>query len=110
MNKNSSKYSKDAVSIREFIKKIDETSSLLKEAYVYEDDMESDGIDGEVIEDETPMNNGKEHVDAIRQAALKGIQAFAEDVDSPSYQFFKKVFMLADKVLSEKEDEGGSDE
>lgn len=45
-----------------------------------------------------------EYVDAIRKAALQGIQAFAENVDSQSYQFFKKVFMLADKVLSEKEE------
>lgn len=101
--KNNSKYSKDAMSIREFIDKINETSQLLKEAYVYEDDME-DVVDGEVIEDEPQANDGNEYVDAIRKAALQGIQAFAENVDSQSYQFFKKVFMLADKVLSEKEE------
>ena len=108
--KNNSKYSKDALNIREFINKINNTAKVLKEAYVYEDDMDDDAIDGEVIEDEdAPMSDGKEYVDKIRQAALKGIQAFAQDVDSPSYQFFKKVFMLADKVLSEKDDEGSED-
>lgn len=54
--KNNSKYSKDAMSIREFIDKINETSQLLKEAYVYEDDME-DVVDGEVIEDEPQAND-----------------------------------------------------
>lgn len=105
--KNSSKYSKDAIDIREMINKIKTTSKMLSEAYVYEDDV--DIADGEVVEDAATVNDGKEFVDAIRQSALKGIQAFAQDVDSPSYQFFKKVFMLADKVLSEKEGEGSEE-
>lgn len=108
--KNTSKYSNDAIDIREFIEKISKTSQLLKEAYVYEDDMDVDAVDGEVVEDAAPVDNGKEYVDAIRKAALQGIQAFEQDVDSASYQFFKKVFMLADKVLSEKEGNEGSDE
>lgn len=107
--KNSSKYSKDAINIREMIDKIKETSKLLREAYVYEDDMEMDGMEGEVIDEVPSVEDGKEYVDAIRQSALKGIQVFAQDVDSPSYQFFKKVFMLADKVLSEKEGEGSEE-
>lgn len=107
------KYSKDALDVRAFIDKINETAQILKEAYVYEDDIEDEGIDGEVIahEDEmaNPMDDGKEFVDAIRKSALKGIQAFADNVDSPSYDFFKKVFIMADKVLSEKEGENSED-
>lgn len=102
--KNTSKYSTDALDIRAMINKINQTSQMLNEAYVYEDDMDVEVTD-DVVEEPLDINDGKEYVDAIRQSALKGIQVFAQDVDSPSYQFFKKVFMLADKVLSEKEGE-----
>lgn len=111
MKKNTSKYSVDAMNIRSFMNKIDETAKMLKEAYVYEDDMEM-GDEETVVDGEEPIDGelcsedkGKEYVDAIRKSALQGIQVFADDVDCPSYQFFKKVFMLADKVLSEKESE-----
>ena len=107
MNKNS-KYSNDAIEVRNFINKINKTAQMLKEAYVYEDDAETmDGIDGEVMDETSMVDNGKEYVDAIRKAALQGIQAFADDVDSPSYDFFKKVFIMADKVLSEKDNNEG---
>lgn len=109
---NYSKYSKDAVNVRDFINKINETAKMLKEAYVYEDDIEThDEMGDEVVsqEVENPVNDGKEFVDAIRKSALQGIQAFADDVDSPSYEFFKKVFILADKVLSEKENDESED-
>ena len=104
--KNTSKYSHDALNIRAMINKIENTSKMLKEAYVYEDDVE---MMDEPVEEVPSVEDGKEYVDAIRQSALKGIQVFAQDVDSPSYQFFKKVFMLADKVLSEKEGEGSEE-
>ena len=80
---------------------------MLKEAYVYEDDMEmqdemGDNEEMPPMEDEQPQNDGKQYVDAIRKSALQGIQIFANDVDNPSYEFFKKVFIMEDKVLSEK--------
>ena len=115
------KYSKDAVDVRKFIDKINNTARMLKEAYVYEDEYEDDMNDmpqgegqmrGE--EEELPQeegmesqNDGKQYVDAIRKSALQGIQIFANDVDNPSYEFFKKVFIMADKVLSEKENGEG---
>ena len=104
--KKSYKYSNDAINIREMINKIKEKAQLLHEAYVYEDDMEMDEIEDDTFDGVEHTEGGREYVDAIRQSALKGIQVFAQDVDSPSYQFFKKVFMLADKVLSEKEGNG----
>lgn len=101
---------------RDFLNKIRNTMHMLSEAYVY-DDMEGDNEgeydDNEAIamgqqEEMQKEDEGKQYVDSIRQAALKGIQYFAENVDDPNYIFFKKVFMMADKVLSEKE-EGNSD-
>lgn len=106
------KYSKDSMNIREFIDKIVETGKLLKE-----DIASQEGYGEEVPPQEEPADvppqeeapedaemAGMEYVDQIRKAAIEGIEAFVDNVDSPSYDFFKKVFMMADKVLSQDED------
>ena len=54
-------------------------------------------------EEEMPMNQTEDKVNQIRALALEGIQDFAEQVDSEEYQFYKKVWMLCDKMCSEKE-------
>ena len=108
------KYSKDVMDIREFIDRIMETGKLLKEDVVPMDDQggyeefsseeEVAAPEGEAQAD--PEVEGMQYVDQIRKAAIEGIEAFVDNVDSPSYEFFKKVFMMADKVLSEQNDEG----
>jgi hypothetical protein len=45
----------------------------------------------------------QQYVDQIRQISLTGIQQFAQDVDSQEYDFFKKVWLMCDKLMSEKE-------
>ena len=45
----------------------------------------------------------QQYVDQIRQISLTGIQQFAQDVDSEEYDFFKKVWLMCDKLMSEKE-------
>ena len=35
--------------------------------------------------------------------ALDGIQEYADDVDSEEYDFFKKIWLMCDKVCSEKD-------
>jgi hypothetical protein len=35
--------------------------------------------------------------------ALEGIQEFADDVESEQYQFFKKVWLMCDKVYESGE-------
>lgn len=110
------KYSKDVMSIREFIDKIHETGRLLKEDMMAQSEEYTEeiptqdkeqplpGDEGGVPQD--PEAAGMEYVDQIRKAAIEGIEAFVDNVDSPSYDFFKKVFMMADKVLSERNNEG----
>ena len=45
----------------------------------------------------------QQYVDQIRQISLTGIQQFAQDVDSQEYDFFKKVWLMCDKLVSSKE-------
>lgn len=116
------KYSKDVMDIREFIDRINNTSLLMEGfgADVPEEEMTSqeevvatpEGSEEEVMaaqQEEIPEEQndemaGMQYVDQIRKAAIEGIEAFVDNVDSPSYDFFKKVFMMADKVLSQDED------
>lgn len=111
---NYQKYSKDVMSIREFINKVNITGKLLKEGafpqgeeqeYAEPTGEEEVGQTGEepVMGEDSEMA-GMQYVDQIRKAAIEGIEAFVDNVDSPSYDFFKKVFMMADKVLSQDED------
>ena len=116
------RYSKDVMDIREFIDRIN-SANLLTEAFggeVPEEEMSSQeeivatpqGSEEEVVaaqKEEMPGEQndemaGMQYVDQIRKAAIEGIEAFVDNVDSPSYDFFKKVFMMADKVLSQDED------
>ena len=94
--------------INNTIKEIESISKLLKEAYIFDGDegempmeetMESDAPEEELMEG----GNTDEIVDQIRQLALDGIQKYADDVDNEMYQLFKKVWMMCDKCLSEKD-------
>ena len=113
------KYSKDVMDIREFIDRINNTN-LLTEGFgadMPEEEMASqeevvDTPETEEVASQEEMVSqeeneeiaGMQYVDQIRKAAIEGIEAFVDNVDSPSYDFFKKVFMMADKVLSRDED------
>ena len=115
------KYSKDVMDIREFIEKIDRTAKMLNEGFggeVPEEEMASQeevmagpedkeevaASEVEMAPEQNDEMAGMQYVDQIRKAAIEGIEAFVDNVDSPSYDFFKKVFMMADKVLSQDED------
>lgn len=96
-------------SLKDTLKQISECESILKESCIYnecgDEEMQQEmGVEepyGEGI-DEAPCKDN-DCVNAIRKAALEGIQKYADDVDSEQYQFFKKVWMMADKCLSEKD-------
>ena len=47
-----------------------------------------------------------ERITKIREACLDGLKQYQHNVDSEIYQFFKKVFLLADKAVSENESVG----
>lgn len=101
------KQKKNRFSFRETINEINRLSKqMIKEAYVYEDDMEM--YDEEPMmgdEEDLPMGDTEDKVNQIRQLALDGIQEYAQDVDCPEYEFFKKVWMMCDKVCSDKNKE-----
>lgn len=56
------------------------------------------------------LSKSDERIAQIRQIALDGLQDYAEDVDSEAYQFYKKIWLMCDKAVSEKESasNGGS--
>ena len=96
--------------LKDTLKEIDAISKLLKESYVFDeeemtlDDMYMDGEEGsEEMMDEPSVSSSDERINQIRAIALEGIQEFAEDVESEQYQFFKKVWLMCDKVYESGE-------
>lgn len=102
--------------LKNTLKEIDEFSKLLKESYVFDSE--------EPMNDEMPLPQGEEipiddemgmqgpdmlatdkRIDQIRMIALEGIQEFADDVNSEQYEFFKKVWLMCDKVYESGEKE-----
>ena len=106
------------MSINKMLQDLQKYSNILKESYVF--DNENDTIDyegegeempSEPMDNEMPMNNDpSEKISQIRSIALEGIQMFAENVDSEEYDFFKKVWLMCDKVCSEKESNESTEE
>lgn len=96
------------MNMREMIDEVNRLSNLLKESYIFDetDEVPSEEpiMDDEMMsQEEMPINATEDKVNQIRALALEGIQEYADDVDSPHYDFFKKIWMLCDKVCSEKE-------
>lgn len=103
--------------LKDTLKEIDEISKLLKESYVFnEEEPMADEMpqpQGEMpigSEGETPMEGPDmlatdKRIDQIRMIALEGIQEFADDVNSEQYEFFKKVWLMCDKVYESGEKE-----
>ena len=99
--------------LKDTLKEIDEISKLLKESYVFEDEPqmapeEGMPINGEMSPEEQMMGEPDmmatdKRIDQIRMIALEGIQEFADDVESEQYQFFKKVWLMCDKVYESGE-------
>lgn len=105
-------------SLKDTLKEIDEFSKLLKESYVFN---EEEPMDDEMPQPqgEMPMGDGEampqqgmegpdmlatdKRIDQIRMIALEGIQEFADDVNSEQYEFFKKVWLMCDKVYESGE-------
>lgn len=55
--------------------------------------------------EEMDMNLSKsdERIAQIREIALEGLQDYAQDVDCEAYQFYKKIWLMCDKAVSEKD-------
>lgn len=92
-------------------------SKVITEGYVF---------DGEAVDDvpteqdvpmdsETPMDNPEigmeepsqddasmDRVAQIRKVAIDGIQEYADDINNPLYEFYKRIFNECDKVMTDK--------
>lgn len=97
------------MNMREMIDEMNKLSQLLKESYIFDGAKEEAPMEEPMPEDmmgaeeNMPISQTEDKVNQIRTLALDGIQEYAEQVDSEEYQFFKKVWMMCDKVCSEKE-------
>ena len=99
--------------LKDTLKEIDKISKLLIESYVFEDEPQMATEEGmpmrepmygeEQMMSEPDMMATDKRIDQIRMIALEGIQEFADDVESEQYQFFKKVWLMCDKVYESGE-------
>lgn len=99
----------------QIIDEMNRAGRILKENFVFngEDPYAAQGMqmtpeemaamEGQVEQGNQISPDAQQHVDQIRQVALSGIQQFAQNVDSPEYEFFKKVWLMCDKLMSDKE-------
>lgn len=92
--------------VNDTLKELDEYTKLINESYVFNDD-EEPMEDEEMLDDEYTEEtcHSTEEINQIRMLALDGIQEYADDVDSEEYDFFKKIWLMCDKVCSEKDNE-----
>ena len=94
------------MSLAKTLKELERYANLIKESYVFDEedmDMPMDGGEQPMVDDEMPMGDATEKINQIRSMALEGIQMFADNVDSEEYDFFKKIWLMCDKVMSEKD-------
>lgn len=87
-------------------------NKILKEDYGmgYEEVPQEDGYveGGEEMPQDENLANSDERIAQIREIALGGLQDYAHDVDSEQYQFYKKIWLMCDKAVSEKDNVGES--
>lgn len=83
------------------LNEIKSLNKVMKEAYVFDEDYDAYDEDS-YMEEEAPMSQNDDRINQIRTIALDGIQEYAQDVDSKEYDFFKKIWMMCDKVCSDK--------
>lgn len=89
------------MNIKKTISEIENLSKLLKESYVFDEsdsqEMPYEGEEGSIVDDQEECSS-IDKISQIRALALSGIQDYAEDVESDEYQFYKKIWLLCDKV------------
>lgn len=102
------KYSK----LTEAKNELDSAMRILKEEYgidSYNDEFndEYQNMDDAPIEGEgVDLGEKDERIDQIREVALEGLQDYAHNVDSEMYQFYKKIWLMCDKAVSDKDSVG----
>lgn len=100
-------------SLLEAKKQMDLASKILKEDYGFGGDYTEEEIPqgqfqegAEEVPQEENLASSDERVARIREIALEGLQDYAHNVDSEAYQFYKKIWLMCDKAVSEKDSVG----
>ena len=94
------------------LKELNEAKRLMNEVYEnimsqenapIQQNMPPQGMEGEDIGEETPMEDPQMNdiIDKIRQLAIQGIAQYADQVDSEKYQSLKKIWLLTDKFYED---------
>lgn len=115
--------------LREMMKDLRDTSRYLTEAYIFDDEEETpmgdyEGYGDEEYDEQQPMEHPQGQqmqgdgsseeekamhaqeiirhepiIGKIRETAIEGLKKYSDNPTSEIYEFFKKVFLDADKVL-----------
>jgi len=103
--------------VRNILRDIDGMLNMLSESYVFDRD-EQHGFqreespypgeeDEEGFEQEQPQAGNDDRIIQMRELALQGLQDYANDVDNPLYDFYKKVWLETDKLCEHKDGHEG---
>ena len=105
--------------IERTLRELKKSTEILKEAYDFDqrdEELEQDSeinpedeyteedeyIDGKEM-DGQDLSQQDDRIARIREVALEGLQEYADKVDSEIYQFYKKIWLMCDKAVSEKD-------
>ena len=88
----------------------------INEAINFNDDMAYEGEDMEMMDEpmdepmeepvEEPQGMGAEKLLAdIRKMSINGLAKLADNPDDPNYEMLKKIFLMLDKAVSEKQEQ-----
>lgn len=83
---------------------------LVEEYGIGYEEMPASGEGDEYGEGDEPQEHNIAQTDnrisQIREIALEGLQDYSRNVDSEQYQFYKKIWLMCDKAVSEKDSIG----
>lgn len=88
----------------------------INEAINFNDDMAYEGEDMEMMDEpmeepmekpvEEPQEMGAEKLLAdIRKMSINGLAKLADNPDDPNYEMLKKIFLMLDKAVTEKQEQ-----
>ena len=88
----------------------------INEAINFNDDMTYEGEDMEIMDEpmeepmaepvEEPQEMGAEKLLAdIRKMSINGLAKLADNPDDPNYEMLKKIFLMLDKAVTEKQEQ-----
>ena len=99
------------------LRDLNKSAKILQESFDFSDEEqfndeeipaqeEFEGEEGNAQNDDMngqDLSQQDDRIARIREVALEGLQEYAENVDSELYQFYKKIWLMCDKAVSEKD-------